>query len=155
MTHRMFFLVIIGLLACESLLAQAPATDLRQATLGPYEYEVKPDHDAFREFNPRKAPLPGPFVLRESDRLAICGDSITEQKMKMTLVPFADDLNRFVLSATGGLPGIYRVQWGDASREYSKAELSHGVQLAVDFPDNPFCASFDRVDTAVAAKQAF
>jgi len=25
----------------------------------------------------------------------------------------------------------------------------------VDFPDNPFCASFDRVDGAIAAKQAF
>ena len=86
MTHRILLLVVTGLLACEPLLAQAPATDLRQATLGPYEYEVKPDHDAFREFNARKAPPPGPLLLREGDRLAICGDSITEQKMKMTPV---------------------------------------------------------------------
>jgi len=73
----------------------------------------------------------------------------------MTLVPFAEDLNRFVLKTTGELSGAYRVQWGDASREYSTAELARGIQLPVDFPDNPFCASFDRLDAAIAAKQAF
>ena len=73
----------------------------------------------------------------------------------MTLVPFAEDLNRFVLRATGQLSGAYRVTWGDASREYSAEELARGVQLPVDFPENPFCEAFDRVDAAVAAKQAF
>jgi hypothetical protein len=73
----------------------------------------------------------------------------------MTLVPFAEDLNRFVLRVKGKLSGAYRVQWGAESREYPAEELARGVQLAVDFPDNPFCEAFDRVDAAVAAKQAF
>jgi hypothetical protein len=73
----------------------------------------------------------------------------------MTLVPFAEDLNRFVLRVTGKLSGSYRVHWGDAAREYSAEELARGIPLPVDFPDNPFCDAFDKVDAAVAAKQAF
>jgi hypothetical protein len=94
-----------------------------------------------------------------SSRYPFCarGDLDDDQSVRsgMTLVPFAEDLNRFVLRATGNLSGRYRVKWGDASREYSAEELTRGVPLAVDFPDNPFCAAFDRVDAAVAAKQAF
>ncbi len=72
-----------------------------------------------------------------------------------TLVPFQEDLNRFVLKATGNLSGRYRVQWGEASRVYSAADLADGVLLAADFPENPFCEAFDKVDAAVAAKQAY
>ncbi|TWT85250.1 hypothetical protein Pla123a_00570 [Posidoniimonas polymericola] len=49
-------------------------------TLGPYEYETKPDDPAFAQFFPRKAPAAGPLLLKEGDRLAVCGDSITEQR---------------------------------------------------------------------------
>lgn len=94
-----------------------------------------------------------------SSRYPFCarGDLNDDQSLRsgMTLVPFAEDLNRFVLRATGPLAGKYRVKWGEASREYSADELARGVQLVVDFPDNPFCAAFDRVDAAVAAKQAY
>jgi len=400
MKHRILLLLIAAILSCQTLLAQSLAITPLQTPQGPYEYEVIPDNEAFRSFNPRKSPEPGPLLLREGDRLAICGDSITEQKMYsriietyltvcdpqldvtvrqygwsgektdgflrrmdqdcltfqptiatlsygmndsryrpfdvtngrwyedhytaivrrfkehdvrvvvgspgcagkiaswvgsragtleqhnihlcalrdiamdvaekedvrfadvfwpmlqaqvfapdqhpstledpylvagddgihpgwagqvimawsylramgldgeigtitvdiesgaatasdghsvqsfengtlqlvssrypfcargdldddgsirsgMTLVPFPEDLNRFVLKVSGDLPGTYRVQWGDAVREYSAEELINGVQLPVDFPENPFCAAFDRVDAAVAAKQAF
>lgn len=400
MTRGIFLSIVMGLLLAGTLRAQPPAAVSAPAALGPYEYETKPDHEAFRAFNPRKAPVPGPLLLREGDRLAICGDSITEQKMYsrlietyltvcapelkvtvrqygwsgektdgflrrmdqdcltfqptvatlaygmndsryrpfdatngrwyedhytaivrrfkahdvrvvvgspgcagkiadwvssragtldqhnihlcalrdiaigvaekedvrfadvfwplfqaqvfapgqhhatperpyevtgkdgihpgwaghvvmawaflraiglpgdigtitvdlpagtasasqghvvesfrdgkltlvssrypfcargaldsdqslrsgMTLVPFAEDLNRFVLRAAGPVSGSYRVQWGVVSREYSAEQLSQGVQLATDFPDNPFCEAFDKVDAAVAAKQAF
>ena len=66
-----------------ALLAQQPTASVE---LGPYEYEIKPDHDAFKSFHPRKAPEPGPLLLRQGDRLAICGDSITEQKMYSRLM---------------------------------------------------------------------
>lgn len=82
-------------------------------------------------------------------------DDAQSTRSGATLVPFAEDLNRFVLKVVGSGSGIYRVRWGDASREYTAAELSRGVQLAVDYPENPFRESFDRVDSAVAAKQAF
>jgi len=94
-----------------------------------------------------------------SSRYPFCarGDLDDDQSLRsgMTLVPFAEDLNRFVLRATGELSGTYRIQWGDAVREYPAEELARGIQLAVDFPDNPFCEAFDKVDAAVAAKQAF
>jgi hypothetical protein len=94
-----------------------------------------------------------------SSRYPFCarGDLNDDQSLRsgMTLVPFAEDLNRFVLRATGTLSGSYRVKWGDASRDYSAEQLARGVQLAVDFPENPCGTAFDKVDAAVAAKQAF
>ncbi len=72
-----------------------------------------------------------------------------------TLVPFSEDLNRFVLQVNCDPAKRYRVQWGEASREYTGEELAAGILLAADFPENPFCEAFDRVDAAVAAKQAF
>lgn len=44
------------------------------------EYEVKPADAAFAKFQPLKGPAPGPLLIKPGDRLAICGDSITEQK---------------------------------------------------------------------------
>lgn len=45
------------------------------------EFEPRPDAAVFARFNARKAPAPAGLLLRENDRLAIIGDSITEQKM--------------------------------------------------------------------------
>lgn len=94
-----------------------------------------------------------------SSRYPFCarGDINDENTIRsgMTLVPFAEDLNRFVLKLAGKPSGRYRVQWGEMSHEYSADELSDGILLAIDFPENPFCEAFDKVDAAVAAKQAF
>src|SRR6266568_1155025 len=43
--------------------------------------EQKSNDAAFEKFNPLKAPSPPGLVLKQNDRLAICGDSITEQRM--------------------------------------------------------------------------
>ena len=45
------------------------------------DYEAKPNDPYFAIYNPRLAPAPGPLLLQTGDRLAIVGDSITEQKM--------------------------------------------------------------------------
>src|ERR1043165_1672685 len=37
--------------------------------------------ERFQKFEPKKAPAPKGLTLKKGDRLAICGDSITEQKM--------------------------------------------------------------------------
>ena len=50
-------------------------------TLSAQELEPKPEDPAFAKFEPRKAPAAGKLLLEKGDRLAICGDSITEQKM--------------------------------------------------------------------------
>ena len=54
--------------------------------LGSYAYEPKPDDAAFAKFNPRLAPPPGPRLLEQGDRLAIIGDSITEQKIYSRII---------------------------------------------------------------------
>jgi lysophospholipase L1-like esterase len=41
----------------------------------------KPANPYFAKFDPKPAPQPAGLVLKKGDRLAICGDSITEQKM--------------------------------------------------------------------------
>ncbi|MEN9575524.1 MAG: hypothetical protein RL514_3379 [Verrucomicrobiota bacterium] len=45
------------------------------------ELASKPAGPQFEKFQPVKAPQPAGLVLKQGDRLAICGDSITEQKM--------------------------------------------------------------------------
>src|SRR5438105_235685 len=45
------------------------------------QFQSKPEDPYFAKFNPMKAPRPTRLQLKKGDRLAICGDSITEQKM--------------------------------------------------------------------------
>jgi lysophospholipase L1-like esterase len=73
----------------------------------------------------------------------------------MTLVPFNRELNRFVLVAKNGKAGKYRVTWGNESKTFTSEQLANGVNLAEVFPSNPFGEVFAKVDSAVAAKQAF
>jgi lysophospholipase L1-like esterase len=94
-----------------------------------------------------------------STRYPFCasGDINSDDSVRsgMTLVPFNDDLNQFMLTATGLADGKYRVEWGGQSKEFSAGELTSGINLAEEFPQNPFANAFDRVDQAVAAKQAY
>lgn len=69
-----------------TVFAQQTKETVEAQKLGPYLYETKPDHEAFQLFNPRKAPAVGDLLLRQGDRLAICGDSITEQKMYSRII---------------------------------------------------------------------
>lgn len=73
----------------------------------------------------------------------------------MTLVPFNSELNRFLLVVTNAAAPRYIVTWGTGYRSYTREDLAKGVNLAEDFALNPFTAAFDRVDAAVAAKQAY
>ena len=73
----------------------------------------------------------------------------------LRLVPFNEQLNRLLLVARNGKAQRYKVTWGAAARVFSRRELAEGVNLAAEFPCNPFCPAFGQVDAAVAAKQAF
>jgi hypothetical protein len=50
-------------------------------TVGAQSLEPKPADSYFAPFAPVEAPKPQKHFLKEGDRLAICGDSITEQRM--------------------------------------------------------------------------
>jgi hypothetical protein len=94
-----------------------------------------------------------------SDRYPFCADGPVDRddsvRSGTTLVPFYEELNRFMLRATGGDAERYTVIWGEASKEYTADELAAGVNLAKDFPQNPFSEAFHQVDQAVKAKQKF
>ena len=51
--------------------------------------------------------------------------------------------------------GSYKVTWGSESKTFLAAQLKRGINLAAEFPCNPFCSAFAKVDAAVAAKEAF
>lgn len=50
------------------------------------EEEPHPDTPAYAGLHPVKAPAPGPLLLAQGDKLAICGDSITQQIMYSRLI---------------------------------------------------------------------
>ncbi|HAB14924.1 MAG TPA: SGNH/GDSL hydrolase family protein [Verrucomicrobiota bacterium] len=50
------------------------------------DVETKPNDPAFARFQPKQAPAPQGLLLRPGDRLAIIGDSITEQKMYSRII---------------------------------------------------------------------
>ncbi len=73
----------------------------------------------------------------------------------LSLIPFNQQLNRWVLVAKNGKARTYQVTWGDQHKSFTARELARGINLAEEFPVNPFCAAFGKVDAAVAAKQAY
>ena len=73
----------------------------------------------------------------------------------MTLIPFERELNRLTLLGRDGRARTYRVTWGTESKTFTSEQMARGVNLAEEFPNNPFCAAFAKVDAAVAAKQAY
>jgi lysophospholipase L1-like esterase len=88
----------------------------------------------------------------------VCGgDDVTKDSSihsAMTLLPFNQDLNRLMLVVKNG-KGDCTITWGGASKSFTSEHLAHGVNLAEEFPQNPFSEAFAKVDSAVAAKQAF
>lgn len=73
----------------------------------------------------------------------------------MTLVPFNEELNRFMLTVEDASDAKYRVSWGAQSAEFTGEQLRHGINLAAEFPANPFSTRFALIDAAVDAKQEF
>ena len=73
----------------------------------------------------------------------------------MTLVPFNQDLNHLRLFIKNPKAAQYQVTWGTESKTFPAEQLVHGINLAAEFPVNPFTEAFAKVDAAVAAKQAF
>lgn len=65
---------------CFRPLALIALLPLLHLTVRAADYEVKPNDPYFEKFNPILAPAPGPLLLQTGDRLAIVGDSITEQR---------------------------------------------------------------------------
>ncbi len=98
-------------------------------------------------------------VELESTRYPFCATGELDQdssiRSGMTLVPFNQELNRFMLKVSNAKADRYKVTWGETSKSYSAAELTKGVNLAADFHVNPFSEAFNKVDEAVIKKQSY
>lgn len=69
-------------------------------------------------------------------------------------LPFNAELNRYMLIVKNAPPKS-RITWGTESREFTAAQLAAGINLAGEFPDNPFRGSFSAVTAAIAEQQKF
>jgi lysophospholipase L1-like esterase len=109
----------------------------------------------------QKASLDGNAVTVEveSARYPFCtfGDpkSPSSTRGVLEFVPFHQDLNRYTLVVKGLKGEKATVTWGGASKTFPAADLAKGVNLAAEFPDNPFAKPFQAVLAAVQKKQAF
>jgi lysophospholipase L1-like esterase len=100
----------------------------------------------------------------QSGRIPFCffGDNTASSERSMIdLLPFNDQLNRLTLKVVNAGPGNLRITWagaGDAnqqSKDFSSDDLIKGINLAAEFPDNPFSAAFDRIEKLVRTQQEF
>lgn len=94
----------------------------------------------------------------ESSRYPFCftGDAKSPSGTRSILqyVPFNADLNRLVLVVRNLDGPRGKVTWGTTAKSFSREELEKGVNLAAEFPDNPFGESFRKVEAMVGAKQS-
>jgi len=99
-------------------------------------------------------------VELESTRYPFCffGDPASPGATKgiIEFLPFNADLNRLMLVVKGaGAAGRCNVTWGQATREFTVADLAKGINLAAEFLDNPFCQPFQKAEQAIRAQQNF
>jgi lysophospholipase L1-like esterase len=95
----------------------------------------------------------------ESTRYPFCfygqpGEPEATRSM-IPFVPFNADLNRLILIVQNLDAPAATVTWGANHQRFTREQLAAGINLAAEFPDNPFSAAFAAVDEAVARKQAF
>jgi lysophospholipase L1-like esterase len=96
----------------------------------------------------------------ESSRYPFClsgdGKNVAGTTLNiLPFVPFQQDLNRLTLVVKNAKGDQVKVVWGDASKIFARADLEKGINLAAEFPVNPFCGPFKKVEAAVSAKQNY
>ena len=73
----------------------------------------------------------------------------------LPFVPFNEELNRYLLVVRNLKSPKAKITWGEQSKEFTAAQLEHGINLAAEFLKNPFVPAFAAVDRAVVDKQTF
>lgn len=90
-----------------------------------------------------------PFVLDGDAKSSKGTRSITQ------FLPFNEELNRFTLRVKNVAGDKAKVTWGGESKEFSKAQLEQGINLAAEFTKTPFDGAFNGYMSAVGSKQSF
>jgi len=98
-------------------------------------------------------------VTIESTHYPFCfsGDEKSDNSPRSILpyLPFQQDFNRLTLIVTNLKTEKAKVTWGKESKTFTHGQLESGVNLAAEFPNNPFSAAFQKVDDRVREKQEF
>ena len=81
-----------------------------------------------------------PFSPAEGDVKS--DNSITAGR---ALIPFDDELNRFILKINAPKASSYTVTWGSATKRYTATQLKNGVNLTKDFATHPLTAPFKKI----------
>jgi lysophospholipase L1-like esterase len=101
----------------------------------------------------------GRITLRSSRLPFSTGPGATDKddsiRAGLALVPFDDELNRFMFRMESPKAANYTVTWGDQSRTYTAGQLGNGVNLAKDFDNNPLLPAFQKIRDAVSKKQEY
>lgn len=93
----------------------------------------------------------------ESARYPYClagKETAADTRAMAAFIPFNEELNRFRL-VVANAPARAVVTWGAATKEFTAAQLAAGVNLAAEFPDNPFQEPFAEVTKVIKEQQAF
>lgn len=121
-------------------------------------HKVISAHDGVFEIESSRYPF-CPCAETSTADYPICGsdnlDNSQSIRSGMALVPFNQELNRLMLVVKNGTAPTYQVTWGSDHKTFTTEQLAHGINLAAEFPHNPFTEKFTQVDTAIAAKQAY
>ncbi len=98
-------------------------------------------------------------VELESTRWPFCFDgdakSSNGTRSITPFLPFNDELNRLTLKVKGLDADKAKVTWGDQSKEFSKEQLTAGINLAAEFSATPFDPAFQKLVGAIGNKQNF
>lgn len=73
----------------------------------------------------------------------------------LALVPFDDELNRFIFKIESPASANYTLAWGGETRRYTAAQLQSGINLAKDFHEHPLVPAFQKIRDAVSKKQEY
>ncbi|MEK0448149.1 MAG: hypothetical protein RL088_417 [Verrucomicrobiota bacterium] len=98
-------------------------------------------------------------VELESVRYPFCFDGDEKSsggtRSMTAFLPFNDDLNRFVLKVSNLSGDKAKVTWGGGTKEFTREQLSKGVNLAAEFATTPFDGAFKNYMSAAGKKQGF
>jgi lysophospholipase L1-like esterase len=104
-------------------------------------------------------------IVVESDHIPLCLSDVPAgsegpwqdpcYRYYFPYLPFMHDLNRYTLRVKNLRTARARVTWGNRSLIFTRTQLDDGVNLAEEFPENPFSTLIAWVDQAVLDKQVY
>lgn len=73
----------------------------------------------------------------------------------LPFLPFNEELNRLVLKVTNLAAPKAKVTWGSETKEFTKQQLTDGINLTAEFTQTPFDGAFQKLVNAIGHKQNF